>query len=433
MTLEFSDFSLLHQFIPKYDTPADTPNLKRMKGSSLFASPAELLSGWPPEDKVDLALSNVAGLSMARFRELGAQGLPDPLNLGDPCLKITPALRELVAARHGRPGEPERVLLTSGASEANFLIMASLLTNSSKRDPRPGKIPCPGFPFSRVIIEDPTYPPLLNLPLGFGAKVLKWPRDPVTGSQARIDDLKQLLEASDRSALVVMTNLHNPSGTPTPPSQMRALAETVGDNGGLMVVDEIFRELHPGLESVALLGDHCLAVGSVSKVYGVSNLRVGWIVGEPSLIQRLRELKEYVTAVNSAPCELLTYQALSIGDRLVHRARAIKEANMPRVEAFCNDRPELTWYPSAGLIAFIGVDHPLGSLGLAERLRDDFGILISAGDHFGWSGYLRIGYGCPPEDLEGRLAALGNALDNLSGGERTGPAGVNEQKPPPKP
>ncbi len=374
----------------------------------------ELVSAWPPEGKVDLALSNVTGLTYREFRELGAEGMPDDLNLGDPCLKITPTLRELVAARHGRPGEPERVLLTSGASEANFLIMATLLGDPINGGPGPSEGSTPVPSFSRIILEDPTYPPLLNLPLGFGVPVHKWERDPATGSQATTEGLRELLEAKGGPALVVMTNLHNPSGTPTPPAQIGTLAEMVGDSGGLFMVDEIFRELEPGLETVATLGDHCLSVGSISKIYGVSNLRVGWIIGKPSLIQRAKELKEHVTAVNAAPCELLTYQALTIGDRLVQRARDIKKANRPRVEAFCQDRPELTWHPSAGLIAFIGVDHPLGSLGLANRLRDEHSILISAGDHFGWPGYLRIGYGCPPDDLEGRLEALGLALDHLT-------------------
>ena len=416
MALRFPDFSLLHQFIPKEDGPAGgRPSPDRdVKGHGPLPTVSELVSRWPPQGKVDLALSNVTGLTHRELLDMGAGELPGELNLGDPCLRITPALRELVAARHGRPGEPERVLLTSGASEANFLIAASLLSGSPCGDPGATAIPSSGLSLTRVIIEDPTYPPLINLPLGLGINIARWTRDPLSGGQARIESLNELLEASDEPALVVMTNLHNPSGNPTPPASMRALAGLVGDRGGLLLVDEIFRELEPGLETVATMGDHCLAVGSVSKVYGVSNLRVGWVVGEPSIIQRLRELKEYVTAVNSAPCELLTYQALTIGDRLVQRARAIKETNLPRVKAFCDHRPELAWHPSAGLIAFIGVDHPLGSLGLANRLRDDFGILISAGDHFGWPGYLRIGYGCPPDELEGRLEALGKALDQIS-------------------
>ncbi len=422
MALVFPDFSLLHQFIPSAKRPVNEDGEQATDNTPPATTPAtapaakpgtrELVSGWPPKGKIDLALSNVAGLTLEELLDLGAEGRPRRMNLGDPSLKITPALKEVVAARHGRPGEPERVLLTVGASEANFLLFGALVGD---RHGRSGPMVSSGSgpPFSRVIIEDPTYQPLVNLPTGFGARIERWRRVPLKGWQADIDGLAGLLEADDEPALVVMTNLHNPSGVPTSPERMGRIAKLVGDHGGTLLVDEIFRELEPGLPTVAALGDHCLSVSSGSKVYGVSNLRVGWVMGEPELILRLKELKEYVSAVNSAPCELLTLQALQVGDRLVERARAIKAGNLPRVKAFCDRRPELTWYPSAGLIAFIGVDHPLGSLGLANRLRDEFGILISAGEHFGWPGFLRIGYGCPPRELAGRLEALGAALDRI--------------------
>ncbi len=69
--------------------------------------------------------------------------------------------------------------------------------------------------------------------------------------------------------------------------------------------------------------------------------------------------------------------------------------------------------PEAGAIAFVRYAHSVNSTELVERLRDEKGVLVVPGDHFGMDGYLRIGFGADPAHLTGSLQQIGELLDAI--------------------
>jgi len=58
---------------------------------------------------------------------------------------------------------------------------------------------------------------------------------------------------------------------------------------------------------------------------------------------------------------------------------------------------------------------PINSIAFAEFVRTEKSLLIAPGDHFGVDGYLRLGYGIPPSELEKSLARLEEAFDDVEG------------------
>ena len=60
------------------------------------------------------------------------------------------------------------------------------------------------------------------------------------------------------------------------------------------------------------------------------------------------------------------------------------------------------------------IEYPIRSTELVDRLRDEKGVLVVAGDHFDMDGYLRIGFGSDPKHLESSLELVGEFLDTLT-------------------
>ena len=69
--------------------------------------------------------------------------------------------------------------------------------------------------------------------------------------------------------------------------------------------------------------------------------------------------------------------------------------------------------PDAGAIVFVKHQHPFRSSELAERLRDERGVLVVPGDYCGMDGYLRIGFGSDPAYLTSALTLIGEFLDSV--------------------
>jgi aspartate/methionine/tyrosine aminotransferase len=138
----------------------------------------------------------------------------------------------------------------------------------------------------------------------------------------------------------------------------------------------------------------------LSKAYGLPGLRIGWIAGPPPLIASLWSYHDYVTIAPGALSDRLARIALEPERRaqLFERTRTILRKNLPLVEAWLTEAGGFQWIkPEAGAIVYVRYDHPVNSTTLVNRLREEKSVLVVPGDHFGMDGYLRLGFGEPPE------------------------------------
>jgi len=338
--------------------------------------------------RFNLASSGLAAYPLA---ELGAG--PDVLELGDSFYGYAP-LQERLARKAGV--DPDRLVHATGASMANLLVLAAAAE-----------------PGDEVLVEEPTYTLLSDAARWLRLDVRRFPRRAEAGFRVDPRDVERAL--TPRTRLVVITNLHNPSSAFTPPEDLRRIGDAARSLGARVLVDEVYLEAYSVLGrpwgSAARLGSEFVITSSLTKAYGLSSLRCGWIVAEPDLARRMWRLNDLFGVVPAHPAERLSVVALDRLDRVAERARRILETNKEGVNAFLAARPELACEPvDGGMIAFPRLLK--GDVeSLCERLRERFETTVVPGRFFGAPDHFRLAIGAEPEVVAEGLARLGQALD----------------------
>ena len=125
--------------------------------------------------------------------------------------------------------------------------------------------------------------------------------------------------------LIVITNLHNPTSVLTPESVLREIGEIARSVGALVLVDEVYLDaVYENTPRTSFhLGPEFVVTSSLTKVYGVSGLRCGWILAQPDLAWKMRRLNDLYSATPVHSGELLSVAAFQHLDLLRERARRI--------------------------------------------------------------------------------------------------------------
>lgn len=285
---------------------------------------------------------------------------------------------------------PEQVVPAEGTSGANFLAFAGLLD-----------------PGDEVLVEQPTYEPLLAALELVGARVKRFARRFADGWRIDLDGLRS--QVSDRTRLVVITNPHNPSGVFLPPEEIAA----VGELGAYVLVDEVYRDIlfEEAPPSHVHLGPRFLATSSLTKSYGLSGLRCGWVLASPDVADRLRRVRDAMGSVGSVPSDGLALAALRQLPRLVQRTRALLEPNQRLIREFLGEHSgELDCVlPPRTMMVFPRLRKEEDSQPLHDRLRR-LETSIVPGRFFENPRHFRLGFAVRPEDVAAGLRHLSAAL-----------------------
>ena len=343
-----------------------------------------------PKAKYDLALSGILNLP---FAELEAQIEDLDLN-GDNAYGYRPLVAALAA--HSQVAPESVVTISGGTSMANHLALAAALE-----------------PGDEVLIEEPTYEPILAVAKYFGAKIKRFPRPFAKGYQIDVDELAK--QIGPKTRLIVLTNLHNPSSTLVPEEVLRRIGELATNVGARVLVDEVYLEamFEAAPRSSIHLGAQFIATTSLTKGYGLSGLRCGWILAEPDLAQRMRWLHDVFGAVGPQPSERLSVVALARLPKIIARAKGILDANRAVLDDFLDSREDLQRVrTAAGTTTF-----PRLLKGRVEELytslHQKYDTAIVPGRFFESPQHFRIGMCAEPELFREGVKRLGAALDEL--------------------
>jgi aspartate/methionine/tyrosine aminotransferase len=344
-----------------------------------------------PRAKYDLALSGVLNLPFAELQvELGDLDLHGPNAYG-----YGPLLDALAA--HCGVSTEMVVTVSGGTSMANHLALAALLE-----------------PGDEVLIEEPTYDPLLAIAAYLGAGIKRFPRSFANGFRVDVEALAK--QVSPRTRLIVLTNMHNPSSVLIDNETLNEVGMLARSVGARVLVDEVYLEalFEDGPASSVHLGPEFVATSSLTKGYGLSGLRCGWVLSEPELAQRMWRLKDIFDGVGPHPTERLSVVALEQLPRVATRAKRILGNNRASLNQFLDGRDDLQAAPTdSGTTSF-----PLLRDGSVERLYDllneKYETAIVPGKFFEMPQHFRIGICCEPEDFTKGLERLGAALDELA-------------------
>jgi len=305
-------------------------------------------------------------------------------------------LLEDIAGRYGVG--VDRVSVATGASGANFLACGALLQAGDE-----------------VLVERPGYDSLLAVPRFLGAKINRFDR--VFEEDFRVNPDRVQAALTPETRMIILSNLHNPTGALTSPETLRAVGELAESVGAKVMVDEVYLDSVHGMDlvSAATLSPTFISTSSLTKAYGLSGLRAGWALSSPEIAEKVRRVRDVVDGVGSFPSELLAHLAFRNLPALRERARGILEPNMAVLRSFMEGRPELEWVPPAGgSVGFPRIRGIADASDFVVKLREEYDTGVVPGYFFEAPAHFRIALGGRGEILKEGLNRLGQALDALS-------------------
>ena len=154
-----------------------------------------------------------------------------------------------------------------------------------------------------------------------------------------------------------------------------------------------------------------MATSSLTKCYGLSQLRCGWVLAAPVVAEEIRRTRDLVDGIGSVLTERASVVAFEYRAALEARARAILEPNFARLAAFISSQPGLDWVrPDGGTVAFPRLQSGEDSRRFARTLLDDHRTMVVPGHFFEAPAHFRIGLGIDAATLERGLEAMAAVL-----------------------
>ncbi len=362
-----------------------------------------MMSKW--ENVVDYNLSE-SGVHPMTIRDL----VQDPANLEKllnteidyPQANGILGLRERIAAIY--PGStPENILATVGAAEANFITLQTLLE-----------------PGDEISIMLPNYMQVWGIAKNMGLQIKTFNLNEDRGWSL---DMNMDASVSDKTKLIAVCNPNNPTGYILTEKEMDTIVAAASRVGAWILADEVYAgaERLTDITTPSFWGryDKVLAIGSMSKAYGLPGLRVGWVVGPTETVDDIWARHEYVTISTSMLSNHLTSYALSpnVLPRVRQRAREYIRRGYPILEEWMQGHGDIfdVIPPAAAAIAFVRYHLDVNSTVMVERLMKEKGVLIVPGDQFGLDHYLRISFGLEPDFLRTGLNRIHELIVELQG------------------
>lgn len=338
------------------------------------------------EAEFDLAGSNIMACSLDDLP--GAREAVDLSGANDNGYQ---PLVEAIGARYGV--DPDRVTTAGGTSGANFLVFAALLE-----------------PGDDVLVERPGYDPLLGAARMFGARTIRFDRPFDSGFALDPERVRQAM--TPRTKVIVITSPHNPTGVAADPAALDEIGRIAARAGAHVIVDEVYKDVTGDrTPPAAARGDVFATTSSLTKSYGLSSLRAGWIIASPSLSYRVKRARDVVEGTGSIVAERLATLAFAHIDALTARGRDILSRNKALADAFLRSRPELEWVPSAGTIVFPRIRGVADSQPFVDRLMRERSTALGPGFFFEAPAHFRLGYGGDTNQIQAGLANVAAALD----------------------
>jgi aspartate/methionine/tyrosine aminotransferase len=330
---------------------------------------------------------------------------------------------------------PEEVLLTPGATSANALAFAVAATDELDVSDDAGVTrDTSGFDATesyttgidatdpdadahddhpvRILVERPGYEPLVATPRAFGATVDRFRRQAGVLDAARID-----AAITDYTALVAITDRHNPTGVRADRDELAAAAQAARDNDTHLLVDEVYGPFTAtptddpfGAPSLAGT-DGVVVTGSLTKFLGFGGLRIGWLVADPAFVSAAERVQRHFQSV-AAPSRTLARRALHHFNALAAPQRERIARNHEALASFRDDQPGIAGIVHDGATYGLFTHDTLDGDELAARALDA-DVLVVPGRFFDRPDAVRISLGRPHEHATAALDALGTVLDDL--------------------
>ncbi len=188
---------------------------------------------------------------------------------------------------------PERVIITPGSSGALQLIIGAAINVGEE-----------------VLLPDPTYPCNRHFVLSFGGI----PKNIAVGPESNYQLTADIVQKhwGEKTKAVMVATPSNPTGTLIEKEELAKIYQVVEERGGLLIVDEIYQKLLYQTKGYSALSisENLVVLNSFSKYFGMTGLRVGWLVAPQKMIDPLARLAQNFFISPPAPSQYAALAAM---------------------------------------------------------------------------------------------------------------------------
>ena len=295
--------------------------------------------------------------------------------------------------------QEEDITTTHGAIGANHLVLYSLVE-----------------PEDEVVAVLPTYQQLYSIPASFRATVKQHVLTPENNFLPDLEAVRKLV--TEKTKLIIINNPNNPSGSLMDREMLEEMITIAREADAYILSDETYRGLTQAeveSPSIADLYDKGISVSSMSKVWSLAGLRLGWIAtkNKEALEQCLLH-RDHNTISCGMIDEELAAIALENKDKILARNQQIIRKNLSILDEWVAQEPHISYVkPQAGTVTLLYYDFDRSSRELCLDLINNHGLLFTPGDCFEFESCVRIGYGCSTEELIAGLKKFSEYLATI--------------------
>lgn len=313
-----------------------------------------------------------------------------------------PDLREKIASFHPDL-KPDQVIVTTGASEANFILVSALV--------KPG---------DHVIIEHPNYPSLYEVPRSLGCEVELFTLRFDNHFKPDLQELEKKI--TPQTKLLSLTHPNNPTGSQITQTELQKLIELAEKHNIHLMLDETYRYMAWGkdlLPAAASLSEKAISISSMSKCYGLPGIRTGWLASkDQSVLDAGLAIREQLSIANNALSEEIAARVLDQREDYLQKARDRIEKNRTIVADWMDRQQDFEWIlPEAGVVCLprIRSHVQVAPESLFKLLAEKYKTFVVPGRCFEMAeNYFRIGFGADHHEIETGLSNLNTCLQEVA-------------------
>lgn len=357
----------------------------------------EWMNAWEVGAKYNIAETCVDSISMNDLFELTGEDKTEFLNrlcarrlsYGD--IEGLPEFRKGVCGLY-KTLNIENIVPIHGASGANHHVFYSLIS-----------------PGDRVVSIMPTYQQLYSIPESYGADVQILYLSKENNYLPDLEKLRRLV--TPKTKMICINNPNNPTGALMSEQMLREIVEIARSADAWILCDEVYRHLSQEdgwCPSIVDLYEKGISVSSMSKVFSLAGLRLGWIAThDMSVVKSCLSHRDYNLVSCGVFDEMLAAAALKHRDKLLERSRKIVRENLQILDDWVGSEPHVSYVkPKAGTTALVYYDLDISSYEFCEEMYKKTGAFVTPGDCFEVPHSMRIGYAYGKQDLIDGLKAI---------------------------
>ena len=264
----------------------------------------------------------------------------------------------------------DNVMVTPGARFGVFLAITTLLN-----------------PGDEIIVIEPAWPAYRQCAINSGIKVRSVKTTLENNWEPNLDEISSCI--NDNTKMIVLNYPNNPTGKILPKELQNKIIEIAKKHELYILSDEIYSNYsNEEWKSVLFYNyEKSIVTQSFSKSHSMTGYRIGYLISNQKIIERLTKLQALCLTNVSEPIQ---YTAMKSLDDDVSTNRKIMKERLTKLEEICNEMELEFVKPDGSMYIFARSKNSINTSELSEKLLND-GVAIAPGIGFGdYNEFFRI-------------------------------------------